>query len=122
MDLITIVGAGAAATGLGLGIGVGFRLLRIQAEAWRDLRRLKQGEEGLSDLDERTANPSRRDGRKRDSSIVGLYDNVLRHANGDISCAWEAKLEPTMLAHDHVIEARCDGQARMLAVDKPPGK
>jgi hypothetical protein len=121
MDLITIVGAGAAVTGLGLGIGVGFRLLRIQAEAWRDLRRLKQGEEGLSDLDERTANPSRRDGRKRDSSIVGLYDNVLRHANGDISCAWEAKLEPTMLAHDHVIEARCDGQARMLAVDKPPG-
>ena len=26
-----------------------------------------------------------------------------------------------MLAHEHVIESRCDELARMLAVDKPPG-
>src|SRR5262249_4841378 len=32
-----------------------------------------------------------------------------------------AQPAPTMLAHEHVIEARCDELARMLAVDKPPG-
>jgi hypothetical protein len=26
-----------------------------------------------------------------------------------------------MLAHEHVVESRCDELARMLAVDKPPG-
>jgi hypothetical protein len=41
--------------------------------------------------------------------------------NGDYSCAWEAKLEPTMLAHDHTIEARCDALAQAIAVDKPAG-
>jgi hypothetical protein len=125
VEPITIVGGFAVATGLGLGIGVGARLLRVQAEAWRDLKRLRQSkegrEEGLFDLDEQAIHLSRRNGRKRDSSIIGLYDDALRHTNGDYSCAWEAKPEPTMLAHDQVVEARCDGLARVLAVEKPAG-
>lgn len=125
MEPIMIVGGLSIATGLGLGIGVGARLLRIQAEARRDLKRLERSREevgaGDFDAEEQTIDLSRRSRRKRDSSILGLYDNVLRHTNGDYSCAWEAALQPTMLAYDHTVEARCDGLARMLAVDKPPG-
>ena len=125
MEAITIVGGCAIATGLGLGIGVGSRLLRIQVDARRDLKRLKRSNGGRGerrlDLEGQPAEPSRLDGRKRDSSIIGLYDDALRHANGDYSCAWEAELEPTMLAHDQIVEARCDSLARLLAVDKPPG-
>ncbi|MGH9754594.1 MAG: VirB4 family type IV secretion system protein [Blastocatellia bacterium] len=125
VDTITIVGGLTAATGLGFGIGVGARLLRIQAAARRDLKRLRRNREEvgerLFDLEEQTTDLSRPDGRKRDSSIAGIYDEVLRHVNGDYSCAWEAELEPTMLAHDQTIEARCDALARTLSVDKPPG-
>jgi hypothetical protein len=110
-------------TGLGLGIGVGARLMRIRAEAKRDLDQLRRKGEGGSgyvfETDEGPGDLTR--GRRRDSSIVGVYDNVLRHKNGDYSCGWEAELEPTMLAHDHTIVARCDAIARMLAVDKPAG-
>ncbi len=126
MEPITIVGGFFAATGLGLGFGVGARLLRLGTKARRDLKQLKQGRdamalERIADFDRQFERLARPDGRRRESSIAGLYDNALRHTNGDYSCAWEAKLEPTMLAHDHTIEARCDGLARMLAVDKPPG-
>jgi hypothetical protein len=126
MEPIAIVGGFFAATGLGFGLGVGARLLRLGTQARRDLKQLKQGRytrelERISDFDQQIGRLARPDGRKRDSSIAGLYDNALRHTNGDYSCAWEAKLEPTMLTHDHTIEARCDGLARMLTVDKPPG-
>ncbi|HEX5081578.1 MAG TPA: hypothetical protein VFY40_06005 [Blastocatellia bacterium] len=60
-------------------------------------------------------------GQKRESSIVGICDGAPRHTDGAYTCAWEAQPAPTMLAHEHVIESRCDELARMLAVDKPPG-
>ena len=113
MEPITIVGGFFAAIGLGLGLGVGARMLRLGTQARRDLKQLKQGRdarahERIADFDQQIGRLARPVGRKRDSSIAGLYDNALRHTNGDYSCAWEAKLEPTMLAHDHTIEARCD--------------
>src|SRR5262249_44356131 len=120
MEPITIVGGFFAATGLGLGFGVGARLLRLGTQARQDLKQARMLNRA-ADFDRQIEGLARPDGRKRDSSIAGLYDNALRHTNGDYSCAWEAKLEPTMLAHDHTIEARCDGLARMLAVDKLPG-
>jgi hypothetical protein len=126
MDAITIIGSILAATGTGLGIGVGSRLLRIGSQARRDLKQLKQSREAQAQLpvaarDDSISKLARPDGRKRDSSIAGLHGHTLRHTNGDYSCAWEARLEPTMLAHDHTIESRCDEFARMLAMDKPPG-
>jgi hypothetical protein len=118
------IGGFAAMTGLGLGIGVGARLMRIRAAAQRDLKRLMKDSEGEGGTPFDTGELSRDiigGGRKRDSSIIGVRENILRHADGDYSCAWEAKLEPTMLAHDEIVEARYDALARMLAVDKPPG-
>ena len=126
MEAITIIAGGfAAMTGLGLGLGVGSHLLRIRAKAKEDLKRIKpngdSGSERRFDTQEIGPKPSRPPGRKRDSSIAGLYDDALRHTNGDYTCGWEARLEPTLLAHDQTIESRYDALARMLAVDKPPG-
>ncbi len=118
MEPVAIAGGLSIATGLGLGIGLGARLMRLESDARRDLKRL---EGRLADLDERKAEVSLRAGRKRDSSIIGVYGAWLRHANGDYSCAWEAEMEPTMLAHDEVVEARCDNLAGMLAAEKPAG-
>src|SRR6266542_5791526 len=126
MELLTVIGSVIAAAGAGLGIGAGARLLPIALRARRDLRawqksgeaehslRIAEHEEGRSGL----AYPP---GRKRDSSIAGFCDGALRHTDGSYSCAWEAQPAPTMLAHEHVVEARCDELARMLAVEKPPG-
>lgn len=119
MDIAAIIGGILAATGVGLGASLGSLALRVGLEARRDLKRLRPG--GQAQAQEPGADLAWSDGRRRESSIVGLYDNVLRHANGDYSCAWEARLEPTMLSHDHLVEERCDGAARMLAVDKPAG-
>jgi len=126
MELLTIIGGVVAATGAGLGIGAGARLLPIALHAHRDLRVLKQGGEArrglrIAEHEEERLRLARPEGRKRDSSIAGICDSGLRHTDGSYTCAWEAQPAPTMLAHEHVVEARCDELARMLAVDKPPG-
>jgi hypothetical protein len=126
MEPITIIGGVIAATGVGLGIGVGARLLPLALRAHRDLQTWKRSEE--SNLRRRIADHEKErlllaspQGRKRDSSIAGVSGGALRHTDGSYSCAWEAQPAPTMLAHEHVIESRCDELARMLAVDKPAG-
>lgn len=92
MEAVTIVGGLTIATGLGLGIGVGARLLRIQAEARRDLKRSRRGREEPSesrlDLEKQITGTFRSDGRKRDSSIADqairnqdAYAGVMKEAN-----------------------------------------
>jgi hypothetical protein len=120
MDITTIITAIASATGLGLGIGFGTSALRVGQRAQRDLKRYRQQEQ-TEEPSTVNGELSRPDGRKRDSSIAGLYKNVLRHTNGDYSTMWEVTPQPTMFSHDHIIESRCNSMARMLAVDKPPG-
>jgi hypothetical protein len=125
MELLTIIGGVVAATGAGLGIGAGARLLPTALHAHRDLRVLKQGWEArrglrIAEHEEERLRLWRPEGRKRDSSIAGICDGGLRHTDGSYTCAWEAQPAPTMLAHEHVVESRCDELARMLAVDKPP--
>jgi hypothetical protein len=60
-------------------------------------------------------------GRKRDSSIVGIYDSALRHLDGSYTRAYHVELEPTQFSDDSIAEGRCDDLARMLAVEKPAG-
>lgn len=126
MEPLTIIGGVIAAAGAGLGIGVGARLLPIGYRAHRDLRVWKHSgevEHGLriAEREEERLKLASPPGRKRDSSIAGICVGALRHTDGSYSCAWEAQPAPTMLAHEQVVEARCDELARMLAVDKPPG-
>jgi hypothetical protein len=126
MEYLPIIGGILAATGAGVGVGAGARLLRVASQAHRDLREWKQSDEAklhrriLEEEQERLrlAHPL---GRKRDSSIVGVSAGALRHSDGSYTCAWRVKPTPTMLAHDYVVETRCDEIGRMLAVEKPPG-
>ncbi|MCI0362838.1 MAG: hypothetical protein L0219_03090, partial [Phycisphaerales bacterium] len=102
------------------------RLLPIALGAHRDLRAWKQSEEAnlrwrIAEHEEERSRLAHPTGQKRDSTIAGICDGALRHTDGSYTCAWEAQLAPTMLAHDQVVEKRCDDLARMLAVDKPPG-
>ncbi len=126
MEPITIIGGIAAGAGVGLGIGTAIRLLPVLRQAHRDITawslsyeaRLYESIAKDEEVRMELAKPS---GRKRDSSIVGFCEGALRHIDGSYSCAWEAQLAPTMLAHEHTVESRYDALARMLAVEKPPG-
>jgi len=126
MEPLTIIGGVIAATGAGLGVGVGSRLLPIAFRAHRDLRVLKHSEGAehylrIAEHEEERLRLWCPSGRKRESSIAGISDGALRHTDGSYTCAWEAQPAPTMLAHEHVVESRCDELARMLSVGKPPG-
>src|SRR5215207_9615218 len=126
MEPVTIIGAVLAATGAGLGVGVGARLLPLGLRAGRDLRRLKQdpeddGRRHAAEAEGRRRRLERPAGRRRDSSIVGFFEDALRHADGSYSCGYEAQLLPSMLAPDSVVEARYYELVRMLAAPKPLG-
>lgn len=126
MEPLTIIGGIVAATGAGFGVGAGMRLLPVGLRAQRDLKRWKASSEGkaherVDDIAERTFKLARPTGRRRDSSIAGLYEDALRHTDGAYTRGYAAELLPTMLAADSVVESRYDELARMLAVEKPPG-
>lgn len=60
-------------------------------------------------------------GRKRDSSIVGIYKDALRHKDGSLTVAYDLEAPATMFADDSLIDTRYDDLARMLAFEKPAG-
>ncbi len=126
MDPLIIIGGILTATSAGLGLGVGSRLMPIGLRAQRDLSRWKESDEARGHLrigedESRRVMLARPVGRKRDSSIAGIYEDVLRHADGSYTRGYDAELQATMLAPDAVVETRYDELARMLAVEKPPG-
>jgi hypothetical protein len=65
--------------------------------------------------------PIRIPGRIRNSSIVGLYGDALRHADGSFTRAYHVDICPTVFSDDLLIESRCNALARMLAARKPVG-
>lgn len=60
-------------------------------------------------------------GRRRDSSIVGIFNDALRHKDGALTVAYEVEMPATIFADDAVIDYRYDELARLLAFDKPAG-
>ena len=60
-------------------------------------------------------------GRRRDSSIVGIYRDALRHRDGSLTVAYNVEAPATMFADDLLVDIRYDDLARMLAFEKPPG-
>ena len=60
-------------------------------------------------------------GRRRDSSIVGIYKDALRHKDGSLTVAYDLEAPATMFADDSLIDIRYDDLARMLAFEKPAG-
>jgi len=73
------------------------------------------------ELDGRIAALRRPPGRKRDSSIVGIYSDALRHKDGSLTVAYNVEMPATMFADDSLVDIRYDDLARMLAFDKPAG-
>src|SRR6266567_150907 len=69
----------------------------------------------------RTGTLRRPSGRRRDSSIVGIYQDALRHKDGSLTAAYHVEMPATMFADDSLVDARYDELARMLAFDKPAG-
>ena len=126
MDPIVIVGGAVAASAAGVGLRVGARLIPIGLRARRDLREWKKSPEAqmqrrfaqLEKSQRGLANPK---GRKRDSSIVGIYEDALRHVDGSYTRVYDVTLEETMLSDDSVSDRRHDELARMFCVPKPPG-
>ncbi|HWP56065.1 MAG TPA: hypothetical protein VN476_18175, partial [Pyrinomonadaceae bacterium] len=68
-----------------------------------------------------TAGLRRPAGRGRDSSIVGIYRDALRHKDGSLTVAYNVEAPATMFADDLLVDIRYDDLARMLAFEKPAG-
>lgn len=103
MDTSLIISGISAGAGIGLGIGAAVRLLPLLHQTRRDLTVWKLSDDAR--LQERIARDeearkrlAKPPGRKRDSSIVGISEDALRHADGSYTCAWKSQLAPTMLS------------------------
>src|SRR5262245_1549722 len=73
------------------------------------------------DLRQHTTVLRRPPGRRRDSSIVGIFNAALRHKDGALTVAYQVALPAAMFADDSVIDYRYDEMARLLAFDQPAG-
>ncbi|MGH9914043.1 MAG: hypothetical protein ACRD63_02000 [Pyrinomonadaceae bacterium] len=126
MDPLILIGGLLAAGASGIGLGVGARLVPIGLQAGRDLRRFRHSAEGQAErcitegkrAQRKLSKPS---GHKRDSSIVGLYNDVLRRKDGSYTRVYDFPLQTTFYSHQHVNEQFCDEIGRVLAIQKPPG-
>jgi hypothetical protein len=126
MDATSIIGGLTAAAASGLALGTSLRLIPTARRASRDLRDFSRSPDGALErkrlLHRQAQTKARRlSGRTRESSIVGLYGDVLRHADGSYTRGYDLPLQPTMLAPDEVADAYIDGFADMLTVDLPAG-
>ena len=124
MDPFLIVGGLAASAAAGAGLRLGARLLPITLQAYRDLRAMEHSPGARfrrQAAGRKSAIQTPPEGRRRQSSIVGIYHDCLRHADGSYTRIYEIELEPTMLAEDRIVDRRCDDFARMLCSGAPPG-
>jgi len=114
MDANTAIGVLAAAAVSGVGLGAGAKLIPTAIRAHRDLQTVPfVRAEHMA----RFKHPE----RKRETSIVGLYEDLLRHADGSYTRGYELPLQATMLARDETADALVDGFADMLTVEMPAG-
>ncbi|MGI8997536.1 MAG: hypothetical protein ACR2GW_12800, partial [Pyrinomonadaceae bacterium] len=126
MEPVTIIGGILAAGASGLGIGAGLRLIPTALQANRDLRRWKatpeaQIQQRIAAQAKAQAKLAKPAGRKRDSVIVGIYEDALRLADGSYARVYDFPLQATMLADDYISDRRCDDLGALLTAEMPPG-
>jgi hypothetical protein len=73
------------------------------------------------ELQQQIAKLRRPIGRRRDASIIGIYNDALRHKDGTLTVAYHVETPATMFADDALVDVRYDDLARMLAFEKPVG-
>ncbi len=120
MDANGIMITASAAAALGLGAGLALKLAPAFIKSRRELAILNEA----GALEEAT--PARQpaidvSGHRRETSIVGLYHDALRHDDGSFTRAYHVELEHSIFSDDLVLERRCDALALLLAARKPVG-
>ena len=118
MDTFTIMSGLTVAGVSGLAIGAGARLIPM---TWRSGQIVREPatREAPSKGTRIAQQKFRR--RTRETSVIGLFGDVLRHVDGSYTRGYEVPLRATMLAPDEVFDDLVDGFADMLTVDLPPG-
>ncbi len=117
-----VAAVGAAAAGLRIGAGV----LPLALRAARDLRDYARSPEAererrFADLERDKAMLAHPPGSERQTSIIGLDENTIRHRDGSYSRLYELTLQETMLAPDEAADSFCEELARLLALPLPAG-
>ncbi|MGE0133119.1 MAG: VirB4 family type IV secretion system protein [Blastocatellales bacterium] len=120
MDATAIFITASAATALGLGATLGLKLAPAFLRARREFDSLWEADISTDLIVAQPAMP-KASNRRRESSIVGLYRDALRHSDGSYTRAYHVGLEPSVFGDDLVVENRCDALARLLAANKPVG-
>lgn len=115
MDLTTVVGGIVAAAVSGLGVGAGSRLVPLAKNAARDVRHSHDS------ATEPAIGRSAKRNRTRETSIVGVYQDLLRHTDGSYTRGYQFPLQATMLAPDEVPDDVIDRFGDMLTVEMPAG-
>src|SRR5690242_7215462 len=101
MDATTAIGALTAAAVSGVGLSAGAKLIPTVIRARRDLKTIPSiRAEGTLRF--------QRPERKRQTSIVGLYHDLLRHVDGSYTRGYDIPLQATMLAPDEIADALVD--------------
>ncbi len=120
MDANGIAMTASAAAALGFGASLGLKLAPAFLQARREVAALRSLDisEGAAGTQAEALKPA---GHRRESSIVGLYGDALRHADGSFTRAYHVELAPTIYCDDLVTENRCNALARLLAARKPVG-
>lgn len=122
---VIILSAGVALA-LGMGFGLAHLVFPANTGSRRDIRRW--GESPDAALRERTAKDERQRrrlafpvGRRRNSSVCGLIEGVLRHRDGAYTKGYKLKLAHSIFDEDDVVEGRVDELGRLIAGSHPPG-
>lgn len=122
MDATTITILAAAVVLTAIGATIGLRVIPLARRAKRDLANIpaNQVENRIRQDQTRIQLLSRPAGRRRDSSIMDLSQNLLRHTDGSFTKAYHVNLNHTIFSDTHLIEQRINELARLLASRKPP--
>jgi hypothetical protein len=120
MDANGVAITAGAIAALGFGASIGLKLAPAFIKARRELAVLNAADR-LAEVIEPPPSATKPSGRRRETSIVGLYRDALRHADGSFTRAYHVELEPSIFSDDLVVENRCNALARLLAARKPVG-
>ncbi len=127
MDANAIALTASSTAALGFSAALGLRCLpqwRAARAAYRALDEEDSSAGGVvagAEDEKAFARLKKPAGKLRNSSIVGLYGNALRHTDGAFTRAYHAELAPTIFSDDLLTEQRCNALARMLSARKPVG-
>lgn len=119
MSLMTIAYLLPFAAIVGLGIGVGIKCVRVHAAARSAMDGADQAVNRFAKDDRNLRLLPHPAGRKRESGIAGIANNLIRHKDGSFTRAYHLSLIPSIFDTEERIERRIDELARLLSARKP---